>query len=475
MFFSLGTIGLSRVGGRKPSTLLQAVRHNQRSQQAERGARAHIAPSLTHLNEHLCGPVTPEGVAALASDLMTSAGVEVDKLRRDHTQAIELVFSLPPNTAIDTGAYFRRCVDWAGMQFGAANILSADIHRDEAAPHVHVLLLPLVDGRMNAKAMKTRTELARLRETFGREVAKTFGLKAPGRVDGAARGAAVRAVLARLQSSADPVLTSPLWQTVRRNIQRDPMPYVESLGLEVVKPERRTRSFASIMTGKGRSTSEDRQGREATALARAIAFEVSDDAKAIAFGGEKEQRLSCVAFAEITAPNKPLEPACDGVPDVGGGMQADDSAARKPTAPKRPTKASQLVKSDTPDSLRASMEAARRMGPAALELWHTSASEVCPDGLPGTGGGGGCQHGMSTAEDRPEVVERDGDHTAVQWCEEIGEFIPAPQRKAMLAREAADRWTAAQLATRRNMTGNNATAKQRQNGPHSGRAGLGLG
>ncbi len=356
LFFSLGTIGLSKVGGRKPSTLLQAARHNQRTQQGERGARAHIDPALTHLNEHLCGPGTPEGVAALALALMTGAGVEVDKLRKDHTQAVELVFSLPPDTAIDTGAYFRRCVDWAGAQFGAVNILRADIHRDEAAPHLHVLLVPLVKGRMNAKAMKTRTELARLRESFGREVARLHGLKAPGRVDGAMRGAAVRAVLARLESRADPVLKSPLWQTVRRDIHHDPMPYVEALGLQVAKPERKTRTFAAIMTSKGRATSEDRKGRDTTITAKAIAFEGQDDAKAIAFEGEKEQRLSCVAFAQTTAPKTTPEPPHDGVPEVAAGSREVASSDRpddgrpvqrsaegsKSTAPRRTAKASRF-------------------------------------------------------------------------------------------------------------------------------------
>jgi hypothetical protein len=173
LFFSVGTIGLSTRSGRSPSTLLSAARHNKRAQQRERGSRWHIDAALSYKNENLVGPDTPEGVAALARTMMEAAGVA--KLRRDYTQAIELLFSMPPDTPIDTGVYFRRCVDWAGGKFGAGNILSADIHRDESAPHCHVLVLPLVAGKMCGSALVAKGETAKLRESFGREVAPLCG------------------------------------------------------------------------------------------------------------------------------------------------------------------------------------------------------------------------------------------------------------------------------------------------------------
>lgn len=68
-------------------------------------------------------PNTPEAVAALARKLMADAGV--GKLRKDHAQAIELLFSLAPDTAINLGDYFRRCVAWTGEKLGVSNVLSA--------------------------------------------------------------------------------------------------------------------------------------------------------------------------------------------------------------------------------------------------------------------------------------------------------------------------------------------------------------
>ena len=211
LFFAVGTIGLSTRGGRKPSTLLGAARHNQRAIQAERGGRRHIDPARSNLNETIAGPATPEAMVALALALMTAAGVKVDKLRKDHAQAVELLFSLPPDTTIDTGEYFRQCLAWASGRFGESNILSACIHRDEAAPHCHILILPLVDGRMCGSSLLKTTALKELRKSFSKEVARGFGLKEPEvRMSGAEHGIAVRMVLEKLESSQDALLQSYL-------------------------------------------------------------------------------------------------------------------------------------------------------------------------------------------------------------------------------------------------------------------------
>ena len=254
-FFAVGTIGLSRCNGRKPSTLLQAARHNRREIQAELGAKGHIDASRMALNETLAGPDSAAGVDALAKTLMASAGVVVGKLRKDYTQAIELLFSLPTGTAIDDGQYFRRCVEWAYELFGVVNILSADIHRDEATPHLHVLVLPLVDGRMAGSTLKGRKETATMRDSFYRDVAKAFGLKKPiGRMAGAARGQAVKAVMQAIEAMQDTILQSVLLETVKRAIERDPAPFVAALGIElgISKPAKQVRSMAQIFTSAGK-------------------------------------------------------------------------------------------------------------------------------------------------------------------------------------------------------------------------------
>ena len=387
LFFSLGTVGLSTRGGRKPSTLLQAARHNQRHLQREQGARSHIDPARSHLNERLTGPDTPDGVTGLARALMTGAGVDIDKLRKDYVQAVELLFSLPVNTAIDAGAYFRQCLAWAMERFGAENILGADIHRDESAPHCHILVLPLIDGRMCAGALKTRAALTSLRLSFFAEVAARFGLKAsPDKMTGVTRSATVRAVLAHMGAIKDPALQSPVWPAIRQAIEHDPLPYADALGLEVAKPERKTRSFTAIMTSRGRATSEDRRGCDAS----------GQTANTIAFEPENDRKLSCVAFGQNQASEAPHTALPIDAPSV----------AQRSSVP-------------------ALANGNSRTGGATD--WHEHVATWAD--------------ALSTDVTR----KRDSDYEPGQWCDVLGEFISPPTSTSRLGRTKADAWVAAAL------------------------------
>lgn len=276
IFFAVGGIGQSKRKKGAPSTILIAARHNKRAEQNERGSRANINPDLSRLNQRLRGPATAEEVAALAQTLMAAAGVAVDKLRKDYTQAVELIFSLPPDTTINTVEYFERCVVWVGQHFGSDNILSADVHHDEAAPHCHVLVLPLVDGRMSGATLLARANLQRLNADFLQKVGKHYGMRKATRLDGVSRSALAVAVLERLKASGDPVMRSPIWNEVRAAIGRDPQPFAISLGVEVSKPEKKLRTMAEVFTSKGKKTAEDRN---------------------LGFEAQKDRNLSCVGFA----------------------------------------------------------------------------------------------------------------------------------------------------------------------------------
>lgn len=252
LYFAVGSIGLSTYGGRKPQTLLQAARHNKRTIQAEFGAYGHIDVERICQNEAVAGADNPKAIVALALHLMAEAGIDRDKLRKDHAQAIELLFSLPSNTTIETSVYFKDCLAWTVKQFGADNILSADIHRDEAAPHCHVLILPLVDNRMAGSALLAKPKTAKLRELFEKEFSKKYGLKFPVRLSGAAKQKAVQAVLQKMQETNDVALSSPTWPSIRQAIERDPAPFMVNLGLVSDAPTKRFKTLAQLAASKGK-------------------------------------------------------------------------------------------------------------------------------------------------------------------------------------------------------------------------------
>lgn len=268
--FAAKSIGLSRCGGRKPSTLLMAARHNLREIQAELGAHGRIDARRMADNTRLAGPATAAEVVALADRLLVS--VDASKLKRDHVQAVEVVFSLPPVSTIDAPAYFARCLEWT-EQATRLPVLLATVHTDETAPHLHALLMPLRDGRHIGGAVIARPELKRLRESFFSEVAGPAGLKRDSaRLYGQAKRWAVDAVLQHCQAQAMPAACAALWPLLESAINRDPLECLRLLEID---------------TNSIRPTAP-----------RPIGLE--DGPIGLAIGGRKPQALSCVGLAPQT-------------------------------------------------------------------------------------------------------------------------------------------------------------------------------
>lgn len=265
---------------RGPGHLLKAARHNRRAIQAELGAHGHIDPTRTVNNETLTGASTPEGVADQAKALMKAAGVT--KLRKDAVVALEALFSLSAGHGIDSQAYFAKCLEWARKQFGGmGNILSADIHNDESNPHMHVLILPLRDGRMvGSDMMGNRDTLAARHKSFYDEVAKQFGLaKPPARLVGATKTDAIARVLAALSARKDPALKSLLWPAIRASIESNPAPWMALLDIAAPVKTKRLKSSTAILTGKGKGPKKEPNPTGFRALSQ-------------------ERTLSCVGFTK---------------------------------------------------------------------------------------------------------------------------------------------------------------------------------
>jgi hypothetical protein len=306
-----------------PSRVLFASRHNKRTIQAERGAGGHIDAERIELNFVLHGPANPEAVAQLARDRMANAGVKA--LRSGAVRALEMIFSLPANTDVPLELFFRDCLNWAAENFGGIeNVLSADVHRDEAAPHMHVLILPLVNGRMNGSAMfGNKPRLQALQAGFHDAVAARYGLVRPlPRLAPKVREKTALAVVQRLRETGDPAQSSAVWAAVRDAVERDPMPFAELLAIAaVMPPAKRMRTMAEIFTSPGKGG--DRR-RPIGQQARPIGLEFPEPLKA---------SLSCVG-AGSTASSDRAAPAlidrdddhrAENVPFVGedGGRVVD--------------------------------------------------------------------------------------------------------------------------------------------------------
>jgi hypothetical protein len=232
---------------------MKAVRHNKRAIQAELGASGHIDANRSHQNVTLMGPAIADEVAQLAKNKITTAGIT--KPRKDAVIGLELVFSLPMNHGQDVIAYFNACAYWAGETFGGLdNIVSADIHLDEAQDHAHVLLVPLIEGRLRGSdAVGNKRKLSELQANFYKDVASKFGFSKPRtRLSGLTKTKIARQVLDKLHQ--DSAAKSLVWAVIRDSVARDPLPFALALGIdtESVKTGKPAKSMTQIFTSKGK-------------------------------------------------------------------------------------------------------------------------------------------------------------------------------------------------------------------------------
>ncbi|MDX3908023.1 MAG: plasmid recombination protein [Pigmentiphaga sp.] len=104
-------------------------------------------------------------------------GPGLRRQRSDGVRAIEFVFSLPKGAFREERPYFAACLGWVADGFGGlVNIMSADVHLDEGAPHMHVLVLPLVGNRLvGSDLVGGPSKLRALQQSFRKRVAEPFG------------------------------------------------------------------------------------------------------------------------------------------------------------------------------------------------------------------------------------------------------------------------------------------------------------
>ena len=262
LYFSAKSISMSERGGRKPQTLMTAARHNLRDLQAELGSHEGISLERSHLNVTLHGASTPKAIDAYANERKGNFAVPKRKLRKDHVQALEFVISVRNDSDIDSMAYFRASVRWLIDVFGVEMILSAVVHFDESAPHMHVLVLPIVNGQYQGGAPINKTHLPKLTKQFADQVGKQFGFSfvRKQKMHSALRDAAFNLVVDHLVQRSDPIISSQIWLGVIENIKHEPEKFLEILGLKMpAAAPKRMKTVDQIFTSPGKKTSEDRE------------------------------------------------------------------------------------------------------------------------------------------------------------------------------------------------------------------------
>lgn len=239
-----------------PESALIAARHNLR----ELPLTPNIVAGKQTLNYVLQGPNSAAAVQAQYEAVLAKHGIT--KLRKDAVRLIEALVSLPVDVDDPTHQYFEVALKWLATEFGQANILSAVIHKDEAAQHMHVLIIPLIERRMRGADLMGGPGI--VRDRHARFVAS---MQQPWAQLGVTlqssprqrKAAMTEEVLSYLKHTDDPMWKSRVAQVIRDCIESNPESFYLTLGLShrgaacPAKPRRRPktpkqRTMAQIFT-----------------------------------------------------------------------------------------------------------------------------------------------------------------------------------------------------------------------------------
>lgn len=157
------------------ASLARAMQHDTRERQPD-----NAIPERTKLNQ-----VERSTQAAMAryTELLP------EKVRKNAVHAAEVVIAAPPELVQAARsqkdwdriyAYLTAGMDWMTARLGGeGNRLNWTLHLDETSPHVHLVMMPLREGKLNYRAYLggSRDALVQLQTDFAREVGARFGLE----------------------------------------------------------------------------------------------------------------------------------------------------------------------------------------------------------------------------------------------------------------------------------------------------------
>lgn len=255
VIYNVKSISRSKRNGHKPCDLIWAARHNLRLIPTELGTGSSIDPKRTKLNAILAGSSKPEEIQKSATNQIIEAIGESRKLRYDYVQAIEIMISLKCDLAHETEPFFQTSVKWLEAWFGKDKVLSAVIHLDESRPHLHVLISPISNGKVNGSRLIDRQNLVKQKNAFQAEVATRFGLQLPhNQLSKIEQRQAAFQVLNHLETTQSTLLLDRAWPSIRTAIYKDPIAFLTDYGIhpDVAEYPKAMLTSTAIFTSTGK-------------------------------------------------------------------------------------------------------------------------------------------------------------------------------------------------------------------------------
>ena len=213
----------------------RAAMHNLREIFSEIRSGVRIDQTKTYRNQVFVGACSSTEIKGEYERLIEVAKLRT-KIRKDAVMGIEVVISLPNDHCIDEALFFGNCTEWCKWYFGIP-VLSVVIHRDEANPHSHTLLVPLVEGRLRgSEVVGNRSKWRSMQEHFYEHVARHYGFSKPRpmvRYPSEFRRNIATQIVDSLKGNAEYLSDEQVQRELIQIVSNDPLDLAQMVGIRV--------------------------------------------------------------------------------------------------------------------------------------------------------------------------------------------------------------------------------------------------
>lgn len=143
--------------------------HNFRKEQPD-----NADPAKAYLNEELIKLESQDYIDAYKNKLAE----QNIQPKKGCIKALEVMMTFTgKQSEVDLEEWKKRSVEWVRNYFGKDNVISAIYHGDESSPHIHAVVVPIVDGRLYASEYINGRERCAAMQTSYAESVKKLGLE----------------------------------------------------------------------------------------------------------------------------------------------------------------------------------------------------------------------------------------------------------------------------------------------------------
>jgi hypothetical protein len=222
-----------RLSGHSKSLAL-AEKHNQRLIAQEIGGYGGIDGSKTALNLELVS-LNGKSYEEAAVAVLRAQGLDLEHYnyrKKNRGYAVELVFSVTAGHHCDFNAMYADSLGWLRNYYPECHIIHAVIHHDEDTPHMHVILIPLVNGKLQAAKISGYKGVSQKRNlSLFEYLDKRYGLTFPVYLKGALKKAGAKLAIKRYLRMPSHEVKRVLEQPIMISIYARPEPYLYALGI----------------------------------------------------------------------------------------------------------------------------------------------------------------------------------------------------------------------------------------------------